>query len=107
MSLPVQSKSTQTLTIKRLKARASASAQYRKRKAFINKYKEQPCADCRGTFPLCCMDFDHVRGEKKFNFGGGKMGMPSFSIIEEEIAKCDVVCANCHRIRTEQRGYTN
>lgn len=51
------------------------------------------------------MDFDHVRGKKSFNIGGGKMGTPSFEAIEVEIAKCDLVCANCHRIRTEKRGY--
>lgn len=54
--------------------------------------------DCGGTFPPECMDFDHVRGEKSFNVG------ENFYISESkllaEVAKCDLVCANCHRIRT-------
>ncbi len=46
------------------------------------------------------MDFDHVRGEKKFNLGSVLALNVSAEILDEEIAKCDIVCANCHRIRT-------
>ena len=50
------------------------------------------------------MDLDHVRGEKLFELGSTR-GRQSKSIIamEAEIAKCDVVCSNCHRERTHQR----
>lgn len=57
----------------------------------------KPCADCGGVFPPVCMDFDHVRGEKLCNVA--KMGTYAWSRVLEEIAKCDLVCANCHRIR--------
>jgi hypothetical protein len=47
------------------------------------------------------MDFDHVRGEKKF--GIAICINRAWKLLEAEITKCDVVCANCHRIRTRQR----
>jgi hypothetical protein len=58
------------------------------------------CADCGGKFPPCCMDFDHVpeRGPKLFNLSGNNDY--SLERVRAEIEKCDIVCANCHRIRT-------
>jgi len=57
--------------------------------------------DCAEIYPSCVMDFDHVRGVKRFSVG--QMTNCPASTIETEIAKCDVVCANCHRIRTYTR----
>lgn len=64
--------------------------------------KDQPCTDCGGVFPPCVMDFDHVpeRGPKLFDLGRSDR---SLKAIAEELAKCDIVCANCHRIRTWER----
>lgn len=67
--------------------------------AWVRSLKDKPCQDCGDQFPPCCMDFDHVRGEKittvtrLINFGYSR------EAILAEIAKCDLVCANCHRIR--------
>ena len=63
-----------------------------------DKAKDVPCADCGGRFPSVCMDFDHVRGEKLFQIGAANSR--STENVLAEIAKCDVICANCHRIRT-------
>jgi hypothetical protein len=71
----------------------------------IREAKEVPCADCGHRYPYCVMDFDHRPGEKKrFNLANAA-GSPrlSWEAIAAEIAKCDVVCANCHRIRTHER----
>lgn len=57
------------------------------------------CLDCGGSFPSEGMDFDHVRGEKKFNVGQAK----SVRALMAELAKCELVCAVCHRTRTKQR----
>lgn len=62
-----------------------------------------PCADCKACFPAECMDFDHVRGEKVNNVGTMVAHGWSWDKIEAEIAKCDLVCANCHRTRTKNR----
>lgn len=48
------------------------------------------------------MDFDHVRGKKHANV---MELIPTLSKkkIDEEIAKCEIVCSNCHRARTHSR----
>jgi hypothetical protein len=74
-----------------------------KKREIINSFKNQPCADCGVSYPSVIMDFDHVRGEKLFNIGSAGPGK-SLSVLEAEIAKCDVVCANCHRLRTALNG---
>jgi hypothetical protein len=50
------------------------------------------------------MDFDHISGEKKNNVGTMVAHGHSRQAVMDEIAKCDLVCANCHRIRTRNRG---
>jgi len=67
----------------------------------LNAVKDTPCKDCGGRFPPVCMDFDHVRGEKLFQLAEGFCR--SAADVADEIAKCEVVCANCHRIRTHSR----
>lgn len=72
-----------------------------KKRALIQSWKAQPCADCGVMYPPCVMDFDHIRGIKKFNIGQHiNRSMPA---LLEEREKCDVVCSNCHRIRTALR----
>lgn len=64
--------------------------------------REQPCADCGQQYPWYVMEFDHVRGEKKFNIGGAHgVGIKK---LATEIEKCEIVCANCHRARTHHSG---
>lgn len=69
------------------------------KRAYLHEVKSQPCADCGGTFPPCVMDLHHRdEGEKLFNVGLS-VGSVGWERLREEVAKCDVVCANCHRIR--------
>ena len=68
---------------------------------FVDEMKSAPCMDCGRTFPPVAMDFDHVRGEKAFSIS--KRLMAKRETILVEIAKCDLVCSNCHRIRTHER----
>lgn len=63
--------------------------------------KAKPCADCGGRFDPVCMDFDHRPGETKKN-DVSKM-LDRVDAMIAEIAKCDLVCANCHRLRTKKR----
>lgn len=69
----------------------------------ITLLKDQPCADCGNIFPEVCMDFDHVRGEKLFNISTSSCAGFSYDRVMAEIAKCELVCANCHRIRIRNR----
>lgn len=71
----------------------------------IEAARSQPCKDCNQTFPPVCMDFDHLPQYKKsFNVSSQWKLLPTQKIIDE-IAKCEVVCSNCHRIRTASRPH--
>ncbi len=62
--------------------------------------KAQPCMDCNKRYPTYIMDFDHVRGEKRFGIAQAIKSVWRAGALVEEILKCDVVCSNCHRERT-------
>lgn len=79
--------------------------EYRKRmQVLVAEMKDVPCTDCGKKFPTYCMDFDHLPGEAKVQTVSKMMGKVGMKKILAEIAKCDVVCSNCHRIRTYDRG---
>lgn len=63
---------------------------------------EKGCMDCGYNAHPAALEFDHVSGTKLFNIGE-QVGKRSREKLWEEIAKCDVVCANCHNIRTAIR----
>lgn len=68
----------------------------------LKEAKNKPCMDCGGTFPSCAMQFDHREpSDKKFEIGRN-IYMP-WASLEKEMAKCDLVCANCHAVRTHSR----
>ena len=73
---------------------------YIKRRAWVDGLKDKPCKDCGGKFPPECMDFDHVSGDKEFEIHNKIM--TNKQVLLKEIAKCEVVCSNCHRIRTKK-----
>lgn len=69
-------------------------------RAFIHEIKSVPCADCDKSFDPICMDFDHL-GDKSFSISQAMSC--SLDRLLAEIDKCEVVCANCHRLRTRDR----
>lgn len=72
-------------------------------RAMVLAAKDIPCTDCGERYPSYVMEFDHVHGDKRFNLskivGRNSSGL-SFDDVADEMAKCEVVCANCHRMRT-------
>jgi len=86
-------------------------AQRRKQELWLERtqlllgyFVEHPCTDCGEPDPVV-LEFDHLR-EKRFAIGP-KLATHPWEAILEEIAKCDVVCANCHRRRTARRRGSN
>lgn len=70
---------------------------------YIRQIKESnPCVDCGLYYPFYIMDFDHITDNKEFNIADGYVAT-SLVRIKKEIAKCELVCANCHRARTYTR----
>lgn len=69
------------------------------KKAYLVAYKGGKCHDCLLTFPLVCFDFDHINVAYK-SFEISQRMSAAIEILQAEADKCDLVCANCHRIRT-------
>lgn len=68
----------------------------------MNYLRSHPCVDCGETDPLV-LQFDHRDGTKKIATIGSMIGRSSWTTFLTEVAKCDVRCANCHRVRTAQQ----
>lgn len=77
-----------------------------KTKRFVYEYlTSHPCVDCGETRPEC-LDFDHLR-DKDMAISLMLRNARSIKSIQKEIEKCEIRCANCHRIKTakEQNWY--
>jgi len=88
--------------------RANWGKKRRRKKLFVDGYKAASCIDCDNTFPSECMDFDHLDATNKFDGIGALVsshGNSTLEVIWEEIQKCDLVCAICHRIRAHERRW--
>lgn len=80
------------------------------RRELINNRKKQPCTDCGRKYHPVCMDFDHRDPTQKARTPRGKPWHLSKMAVKcglnqliAELGKCDVVCANCHRLRELKR----
>ena len=68
----------------------------------LRDFKEsRGCLDCGKFYPYFILEFDHIRGTKFKNVA--ELSTYSDKKLQEEIDKCDVVCSNCHRYRTNAR----
>jgi hypothetical protein len=75
------------------------------RSKILTYLSEHPCVDCGEADPVV-LDFDHVRGEKRDYVSALVKNKCSWNKILEEIEKCEIRCANCHRRKTaRERGY--
>jgi 5-methylcytosine-specific restriction endonuclease McrA len=74
---------------------------YEKKYKIINTAKEVPCLDCGNNFPVYVMEFDHIGPKKKTV--SSMAGRDSIKVLLEEMKQCEIVCANCHKIRTYKR----
>lgn len=72
---------------------------------WVNDLKSNtPCKDCDMQYPYFVMDFDHLDPVKKTKCVSFLVQRGySRAVIEREIQKCELVCANCHRTRTHSR----
>lgn len=73
------------------------------RKLFIQYMKDKCCIDC-GNTNIIVLQHDHVSGDKKFGVTEMINRGHSWEAVLQEIAKCEIRCANCHTIVTAQRG---
>jgi predicted transcriptional regulator len=67
---------------------------------FLSNYKEsRGCMDCGEMYPYFILQFDHIK-EKSFQISNHRKYTKSLEKIKEEVEKCEVVCGNCHALRT-------
>lgn len=84
------------------RAKAGKKRTYLRNRIFLSEYlSDKYCIDC-GISNILVLEFDHVRGEKSANIAD-KVACWSITRIKEEIDKCEIRCANCHRIATYER----
>jgi len=71
------------------------------KKRYLIQAKNKPCEDCGKQYPHYVMDFDHRKNVDKLTEIAHLVTKNwSLDRIKEEVEKCDIVCSNCHRIRT-------
>lgn len=66
----------------------------------LEHFRTHPCTDCGESDPVV-LEFDHLR-DKLFDVSAA-LTQRAWPSILAEIAKCEVVCSNCHRRRTARR----
>jgi hypothetical protein len=70
----------------------------------LRKYKEDSgCIDCESKYPHYMLEFDHRPEHRKLDNVYRVLKKYGVDMAWAEVSKCDVVCANCHKIRTWQR----
>ena len=88
------------LTTGTSKGLAIRRARWRRQAAMLDRLRDVPCMDCGNRFPSCSMDFDHRDPSTKSSRVPALIGHAGDERILAEVAKCDIVCGNCHRLRT-------
>lgn len=78
-------------------------ARWQEHARLLDQLRDAPCADCGRRLPPCAMDFDHRDPLTKRDAVTRMAGRAGAATILAEVAKCDIVCANCHRSRTLAR----
>lgn len=72
-------------------------------RSWVDEQKSGPCSDCGEVYPPCVMDFDHPEGSDKVDKISTLVIMGNWQKLKDEVAKCELVCSNCHRLRTHTR----
>lgn len=87
-----------------VKRRAASKSRRLDARNWVRQQKSRPCFDCGVAYPFCVMQFDHRDGIDKVDDIARLATRAMKPTLEREIAKCDVVCANCHANRTYLRA---
>lgn len=88
-------------------SRERGRLRYAKIREAMRALKSGPCSDCGQTFPPFVMEFDHPESAIKTGIISGMVGGGITARVLREVAKCDLVCSNCHRVRTYTRWVTS
>jgi len=76
-----------------------------KKKWILDFKTNNPCKDCKNQYHPWAMEFDHINKDKTCCISEMMHKRSSLKRLKKEVDKCELVCANCHRIRTYNRIY--
>ena len=82
--------------------REAANKRNQDRRDWCIQYLGGKCMDCDGVFHRSVYDFHHRNKENKVDAISNLLCSPDK--LEDELKKCDLLCANCHRIRHFKEG---
>lgn len=103
---PCKKKLDREWYLKNKDRRRELNARYQKKlQEFYIKARSKPCADCKIQYHWVVMEFDHISNDKYMNVSLMKKNGYPIRRLKEEIAKCEIVCSNCHQIRTYVRQH--
>lgn len=94
-----QNKAAHKIAVAARKQRALAETQM----AYWNYLQEHPCVQCDEDDPIV-LDADHISGKKRQSISLMIARGCCWKTINEELKKCQILCANCHRRETARRG---
>ena len=85
------------------KSVVSTKALRERNRMFLKDHlQKHPCLDC-GEPDIVVLDFDHVQGEKIAAVTRMANQPCGLEALQQEMDKCEIRCANCHRRRTHER----
>lgn len=88
----------------KIRYRQAAKERNQAVKDYVRKVKNTtPCTDCRKQYPYYVMEFDHLRDKEHSIADLTSQLHASLKRVKQEMAKCEVVCSNCHKARTWNR----
>lgn len=101
---PEKQKAAQRASYERNKERYRETNKRTERSLYklVVELKSNPCTDCGVSYPHYVMQWDHIGTDKIANVGKLARSASKERVLAE-IAKCELVCANCHAERTWQR----
>jgi hypothetical protein len=70
----------------------------------MDSLKAMPCTDCDQVFPAWVMHWDHLPDYEKVACISSMVGSQRRTLVLDELKKCELVCANCHVMRTINRA---
>ena len=76
----------------------------KKRREMWEIKEKSGCIDCGEMYPHYVLEFDHREGEEKLGSVSDLYAKWGREVGLSEAKKCDIVCANCHKIRTYNRN---
>lgn len=86
----------------------TGKARHQRRLYWLYKYKiAKGCRICGYNLHASALDFDHINPVTKSFEIAKRVPNTTLKTLFNEIKKCQILCANCHRIKTYEERIDN